>query len=383
MFTVSLPGPFAGPTVSNTVNATAVVDIDGETFTNVIEPVEASATCYVAGDAKIIKLTQGDPNEAPNPATTNWHFTLQDCAGDGCQSDDPIIAEVISPPSMVEFDTDLVPIEVDANQFYRLCEVLIPAAWTNTWTGDIDDDGAPETFIPFVPAVNDDPVVIPPGWSNVFDPMYAPPPAQWTNDERCVNFAVNAGATEVFEINNEFPGGEPRTIGYWKNWNSCTGGNQVLTAIENGGETPQERLGAGYALLDDVLQSPGITIGELTLVADDDVFDCDSGTEDAMYVLDKRKINGNHKKMARDAAYGLAAQLLAAIANDTAGANVCPEAGQAAIDGQNLLVAVGFNATGEYCYKKNSPFCSPEQQQEANNLAGILDSYNNGTLCVP
>jgi hypothetical protein len=383
MFDVSLPGPFTGQaTVSNTVNATAVVHSDFGTFTNVIAPQSATSECYVAGDAKVIKLTNGLPNDETNPNAAPWNFTLQDCAGDGCDKDDPIIGQVTSPPSMVEFDLDLVPVELDPNQYYRLCEVLIPAAWTNTWEGDADDDGTPESFIPFVPAVNDDPVVIPPGWGGVFDPMYAPPPAQWTNDERCVNFAVNAGATEVFRINNDFPGGEPRTIGYWKNWDSCSGGNQVDTAIEYGGETPQERIGNGRALLDDVLQPPGITVGLLNMVADADVFDCDEGTQNAVHILDKRAIDGNHKKKARDAAYGLAAQLLAAIANDTAGALVCPEAGQAVIDAQTLLVAIGFDGTGDY-FKKNVDEINGQTKQAANELAGILDSYNNGILCAP
>jgi hypothetical protein len=380
-FLVGLPGPFAGQqTVSNTVNASARVAEPGD-FTNRIEPQSSTATCYVAGEAKITKLTQGLPNEPPNPATQNWRFTLQDCGNDGCQKGDPVIGDVISPPSMVTFDADLVPFQLDPNQTYRICEVLIPVAWTNTWMGDADDDGTAETLIPFVPAVPDDPVSVPPGWSRVFDPQFAPPPAIWTNDERCLNFVADAGATEVFEVNNEFPGGEPRTIGYWKNWDSCSGGGQVNTAIENGGPTPIERLASGNALLDDVLQAPGITIGVLTLIADDDVFDCDEGTEDARSILDKRDIN-TRKKKSRDAAYGLASQLLAAIANDTAGAGVCAEAGQAVVDGQMLLADIGFDGSGDYFARRVKQIAG-HTANEANTLAGILDSYNNGTLCVP
>jgi hypothetical protein len=282
---------------------------------------------------------------------------------------------------MVAFDADLVPYQLVPEQVYRLCEVAIPAAWTNTWMGDADDDGTPETLIPFVPAVNDDAVAVPPGWSNVFDPMYEPPPAIYSNDERCINFVADAGQTEVFEINNEFPGGEPRTIGYWKNWDSCSGGGQVDTAIENGGETPAERLGSGNALLDDVLQAPGITVGLLNMIADDDVFDCDQGTQDAVNILDKRDI-ASGKKKANDAAYGLAAQLLAAIANDSAGAGVCPEAGQAIIDGQLLLEGIDFDGMGNYFARKTNVI-NGFTKQEANELAGILDSYNNGTLCLP
>jgi hypothetical protein len=380
-FLVSLPGPFNGlSTADNTVNATGTYTDDaGKPFSS---PQTANDSCWVAGEVEIIKLTQGDPNEFPY-SESEWRFTLQDCGDNGCTGDtdvDPIIGDITSPPSQVNFGVDLVPVDLDPNQTYRLCEVLIPAAWTNTWQGDINDDGTPETFIPFVPAVNDDPVVDPPGWSRIFDPLYMPPPDQWTNDERCVNFVVDAGATEVFRINNEFPGGEPRTIGYWKNWNSCTGGGQVLTAIENGGETPQERLANGYALLDDVLQSPGITIGILTLVANDNVFDCDDGTQDAVYLLDKRDLK--KKKRAADAAYGLASQLLAAIANDSAGAGVCEDAGQAVIDGQILLEGIEFDGSTGF-YDKKVDVINGFTKQEANTLAGILDSYNNGTLCAP
>jgi hypothetical protein len=336
----------------------------------------------VAGEGKIIKLTQGLPNEPPNPEARNWSFSLQDCGDDGCQKGDPILGTFLSPPSEVNFNLDLVPVQFDANQVYRLCEVLIPVAWTNTWMGDIDDDGIPETLIPFVVAVQDDPVLDPPGWSRVFDPLFEPPPAIWTNDERCINFVVDAGATEVFEINNEFPGGEPRTIGYWKNWDSCSGGGQVATAIENCGPTPQDRLSGGCALLDDVLQPPGITIGLLNLQADDDVFNCDEGTGNARLILDKRSLERKPKKRASDAAYGLAAQLLAAIANDSAGAGVCAEAGQAMIEAQQLLVDIGFDGTDGYFIKRVDEI-NGHTKQEANTLAGILDTYNNGILCAP
>ena len=44
--------------------------------------------------------------------------------------------------------------------------------------------------------------------------------------------ADHAGA---FEVDNSHPGGDPRTIGYWKNWNRCTSGNQAAVAERNGG----------------------------------------------------------------------------------------------------------------------------------------------------
>jgi hypothetical protein len=381
---IELAGPFAGQaTVSNTVTGTATIPGSVGTFTNVISSTSSTATCAIASKVKITKLTQGDPNEEPFPNSRTWTFILQDCGTDGCQQEDGILETVTSPPSMVTFDADLVPYQFDDTYRYRLCEALIPAGWTNTWMGDANDDLTVETVIPFIPAVNDDPVLVPPGWSRVFDPLYSPPPAEWTNDERCVNFVADAGETELFEIDNRFPGGEPRTIGYWKNWNSCTGGGQVQTAIDNCGPTSGERLAGGCALLDDVLQPPGIRIGDLTLIADANVFNCDEGTYDAQLILDKRTIDNKERKMASDAAYGLAAQLLAAVANDTAGAGVCAAAGQAIVDAQNLLDALNFVGTGDYCKPKGKNGGVPAQCGDANELAGILDSYNNGTLCAP
>ena len=119
--------------------------------------------------------------------------------------------------------------------------------------------GTPETVIPMIPNVNADDPDPDLGYSNVFDPNYVPYPGAYTNDTRCVSFFVEPGETEQFEIDNQYPGGEPRTIGYWKNWNTCTGGNQANTAAANGGPD------AGWYILDDLLNDPGFTIGVLEL----------------------------------------------------------------------------------------------------------------------
>jgi hypothetical protein len=227
-----------------------------------------------------------------------------------------------------------------------------------------------------------DPKKDPPGYSNVFDPDYVAPPATFINDTRCVNFVANAGETEEFKIDNQFPGGEPRTIGYWKNWNSCTGGGQVDNAAE-AGATSEERIAAGKALLDDALQDPGITIGLLTMIADADIDDCDMGTRDAVNILDKRNTNKGQKR-SNDGAFALASQLLAAIANVTVGAGSCGARDEAVTDAQILLTGVGFDGTGEYLTPKEvkNDETLEALRTEALSLAGILDSYNNGTLCV-
>jgi hypothetical protein len=64
---------------------------------------------------------------------------------------------------------------------------------------------------------------------------------------RCYDFKVGPGQARAFEVDNSHPGGEPRTIGYWKNWNGCTSGNQSATAQKNGGAA------AGFFLVEDLL----------------------------------------------------------------------------------------------------------------------------------
>ncbi|MEN8207245.1 MAG: hypothetical protein ABFS24_14740, partial [Pseudomonadota bacterium] len=383
---VSLDGPFSGQaTVSNSVSATATLAIPGD-YTNTIQPANAEDTCYVAGEVDLTKLTQGVLNDIgeniPSPGLQNWTFTL---SGPGLPAGG---VTDTSPPSEMDFGgVSLTPIEFDDTAVYRLCEGPINAGWTLAWYGDPNDTGTADMLIPFLPAVNDsqvpDPKVDPPGYSNVFDPKYVPFPQSYINDTRCVNFVANAGETEVFKIDNQFPGGEPRTIGYWKNWNSCTGGGQ-LDAAAAAGDTSQERIEAAKALLDDALQDPGITIGTLTLIADDNIFDCDEATQQAVNILGKLRIlnGGREKLMASDAAYGLASQLLAAIANVTVGAGSCPARDAAVTDGQILLLNVGFDGTGEYLTpKKAKKDGNTALRTEAIELAKALDSYNKGTLC--
>jgi hypothetical protein len=176
-----------------------------------------------------------------------------------------------------------------------------------------------------------------------------------------VNFKVEAGETLVFQVDNQYPGGEPRTIGYWKNWNTCTGGGQAETAAANGGTEE------GWYLLDDVLNDPGITIGVLTLGGEDCL--------DAVALLGKSDIVTG-KVMASDAAYNLAAQLLAANLNLSAGAETCAAVLDAVSDAQTLLVSIAFDGTGGYLRPNKK-----DLYDYGNALAFILDTYNNGALC--
>ncbi len=93
-------------------------------------------------------------------------------------------------------------------------------------------------------------------------------------------------------------------------------------------------------------------------------------------ILDKRDISSGKKK-AKDAAYALAAQLLAAELNFEAGAGTCGAANTAATQAQILLDDINFIGTGNYL--KPRPF-NPDRAT-ALDLAATLDDYNNNLLC--
>jgi hypothetical protein len=189
-----------------------------------------------------------------------------------------------------------------------------------------------------------------------------PVPADVGND--CFDFGagtsypVPVGGTLVYQVNNTFPGGDPRTPGYWKNWNTCTSGNQVQTAANNGG--PSE----GWFVLDDILNDPGVSWGGFTIAS------CDEGVS----ILDQRDLKNGRKK-ASDAAYTLAMHLLAAQLNFAAGAEQCQAATDAVAEAEALLVSIGFDGSGNYLRPRDAEY------QRALELAAILDQYNNGNLC--
>ncbi|HEX6049434.1 MAG TPA: hypothetical protein VFZ21_09195, partial [Gemmatimonadaceae bacterium] len=198
--------------------------------------------------------------------------------------------------------------------------------------------------------------VVMPGWNSTIENE----PGAFTiqtepdgdNSTICAPFTPGAGETKVFNINNTPPpGGDARTIGFWKNWASCS--------KSSGKQAP---------VLDQTLALAGgsILIGDLVV---------DTCAE-AVAILNKSTVNAGNKKMASDPAYNMAAQLLAAKLNIVAGAASCQEADEAIADGQALLAAIDFNGTGAYKNKMTA-----DQISDANEIAGKLDDYNNNTLC--
>ena len=202
---------------------------------------------------------------------------------------------------------------------------------------------------------------------------YAGPPGTEapTGEVQCFDFtAAVSGTTLTYDIENSYPGGAPRTPGYWKNWNTCSGGNQQYTAAALGG------VEAGVYLLDDLLPQ---MLGSFTVET------CEVGVS----ILSAQDIESG-KNMSNDAAYTLARALLAARLNQDAGACV-PTSLQMAPYGFDSLEQVltkadevlskyGFDGTGSVLSNKD------KKLKDAYNYAlwlyGIIDAYNNGLICT-
>ncbi|HEX5955441.1 MAG TPA: hypothetical protein VFY37_05860, partial [Solirubrobacterales bacterium] len=124
-----------------------------------------------------------------------------------------------------------------------------------------------------------------------------------------------------------------------------------------------------------------ITIGSYTIPAANVVEPVTNKTGCKIAVLllgksDKR----TGKNMANDAAYELAAQLIAAKANQTAGAETCPALTSAITSADTLLASINFTGTGDYLGSKVKGTLATKRTQ-ALSLASTLDQYNNGNLC--
>jgi hypothetical protein len=162
--------------------------------------------------------------------------------------------------------------------------------------------------------------------------------------------AFHGSVASFWNSIHETPGGDPRTIGYWQAWSSCSKGN--------GNQDP---------VLDETLASfagGGVLIGDLFV---------DTCAE-AQALLKKSDVESGDNR-ASDAAYGLAAQLMAAMLNVQNDATMCSDATEAIEDAQELLADIDFDGTGGFL-KTNS-----SDRTEALELASTLDEYNNGILC--
>src|SRR5439155_5644289 len=133
-----------------------------------------------------------------------------------------------------------------------------------------------------------------PGWTTTLGPpLYSVYNPSGDNSTVCTDFTVTAGQTKTFSINNSPPpGGLAFTIGYWKNWSSCTGGSQkpvldqTLLKMANSG-TP-------------------VTLG--LLVLNPNVLGASTACTYAVNLLNKSTVTSG-KKMSSDPLINMAAQL--------------------------------------------------------------------------
>jgi hypothetical protein len=170
-----------------------------------------------------------------------------------------------------------------------------------------------------------------------------------TTGDICGSITLAPGETRPFVIDNMHPLGGQRTIGYWKNWNTCAGskGNQVQNAAKT-----------GHALVDDLLP--------INLFGSFQVTTCAKAVE---------ILSNSSGKYAEHA---LAAQLLAALLNKAvAGGAACTAANQAIQQAQLLLVQINWNGgVNTKIVGSNHP-----RRAEFNLYASQLDKFNNGLLC--
>jgi hypothetical protein len=199
------------------------------------------------------------------------------------------------------------------------------------------------------------------GWhSSLSDVAGAFVPGGIDNSAVCVNFTVTAGQTVTFNVDNTPPpGGDARTIGFWKNWSSCasSGGRQKPT------------LDRTLALS----EPNGVTLGLLVLHGNVSDPNHAPSCLAAVRILNKSRVDTGAKQ-ASDPAFGLAAQLLAAKLNIIAGAGSCTAANTAISQGSALLLAIHFDGS-------THDVMTSAQKSQANSLASTLDKYNNNTLC--
>ncbi|HEY3408773.1 MAG TPA: hypothetical protein VGK53_11440, partial [Propionicimonas sp.] len=343
--------------ITRTATDGECVDFDNTaTYTTNTTSTTGSAKQTVSVCSSLVtlkKLTKGpgDPAPAVDPTQT-WVFNLY--AGP-----DGFGGSVLASSStngdadgVLEFgDYNLKPTKT-----YTICELGVPSGWTAEWKIDTDKDGVPETIvIPYNPDAND------------------PIPQDLGN--RCFDFgagtsyAIPEGGTLAFQVINEFPGGSPRTPGYWKNWNRCTGGGQATNADRNGGRAE------GYTLLEDILTDPGIVWDD---ILSDSLLVPITTCEEAVEILDQRVVNvngkvGDGKKLASDGARTLAMHLLAAQLNEGNGACISQDVKDVMLYAEKLLDKINFDGTKATAYLTTK---SPDYAY-ALRLAKYLDAYNN------
>jgi hypothetical protein len=282
-------------------------------------PVNKTYSCTYTnkkkGLVKVIKTVSGAAPTGTQSFTFELWQALTAVVGTGSKVEGPLAANAGS-VGTINFSANLTP---DAT--YQMCETAMLPGWQTDIGG-------------FVPN------------SLLADGTTNP---SVDNSVRCVNFTAGAGTTTIIKVNNTPPPqGDARTIGYWRNWASCS--------ASKGKQAP---------ILDQTLAAatpPGIQYGSNYLVTGDCV--------KAVALLSKQDFSG--KNRASDPLFNMAAQLVAAELNYAKGALTCQPITDAIASANTLLSGHGFN--GSYPY---SPKLSAGEAANANSPATQLDNYNN------
>lgn len=231
-YTGSIVGPFSGQeTVDNTASASGTYsDVAG--ITNTVNGSD-SAICTVGGRVNVEKTTifQDVPND-----TYTWTFGI--CEGPNELGSSEFLASPLATdstnPDTGDTSLDFGNLNLDPAKTYTLCELEVPAGWGTFWRIDTKNDGITDTtVIAYNPNETDDP----PG----------------DLDNRCYDFTVGTGNTLAVDIENNYPGGDPRTPGYWKNWNRATSVSQAV----KGQDAVVCALGAGNDLKKTTVRTTG------------------------------------------------------------------------------------------------------------------------------
>lgn len=166
-----------------------------------------------------------------------------------------------------------------------------------------------------------------------------------TTGDICLSFTLIAGQTRAFTIDNSYPGGGQRTIGYWKNWNTYRLGSGAWDKAAR----------TGNHLMDEFLpQSLGGYVVDTAL----------------------KGFNVLSSPSAKYAENQLAAQLLAAKLNVAAGASTCTSVNNAIAHADALLTGIGYTGPPSSKVGNNHP-----QRADFLSTARTLDQYNNGNVC--
>lgn len=149
--------------------------------------------------------------------------------------------------------------------------------------------------------------------------------------------------------------GDPRPPSYWAVWNSCAPDNRSAEAESNGGRA------AGWVLVDDILADPGIDLGDHILTT----------CEESLALLQGRTGAG---EATTAPIHDLAAELLAAELNLSAGSETCPAAEEAVVGAHIVLSSANFDGVS------SSPLVA-EAGGALPDLLDLLAAYNSGQLC--